>query len=178
MTREEYYDQGMAEFAMAEYGKAIDCYQKAVGVDPDYFDAWHALGMAYLRAGKIQDAIAAGTVRACHDLSEGGLAVAAAEMAFGGGLGMEINVAGMPVPMRAAGPTTAALLFGESAGRFLVEVSPERYDAFLRIIKDCPFGELGRITPTGRVVIKSLSRIIVDVPISQALAAWRGTFNW
>jgi tetratricopeptide (TPR) repeat protein len=60
MTREEYYDQGMAEFAMAEYGKAIDCYQKAVGVDPDYFDAWHALGMAYLRAGKIQDAIAAG----------------------------------------------------------------------------------------------------------------------
>ncbi|MFB3891304.1 MAG: phosphoribosylformylglycinamidine synthase subunit PurL [Phycisphaerae bacterium] len=126
----------------------------------------------------VQDAIAAGTVRACHDLSEGGLAVAAAEMAFGGGLGLEINIAGMPVPMRQAGPSTAALLFGEFAGRFLVEVAPERYDAFLRIIKDCPFGELGRVTATGRIVINSLSRPVVDLPVSQALAAWRGTFNW
>ena len=32
-----------------------------------------------------------GLVRACHDLSEGGLAVAAAEMAFAGGLGMELR---------------------------------------------------------------------------------------
>ena len=60
MTREEHYDQGMAEFAAAEYEKAVDCYRKAIEVDPDYFDAWHALGMAYLRAGRIQDAIAAG----------------------------------------------------------------------------------------------------------------------
>ena len=35
----------------------------------------------------VHQAIAAGTVRACHDLSEGGLAVALAEMAFAGGLG-------------------------------------------------------------------------------------------
>ena len=45
---------------MAEFEKAIECYRKAVELDSDYFDAWHALGMAYLRAGKIQDAIEAG----------------------------------------------------------------------------------------------------------------------
>jgi tetratricopeptide (TPR) repeat protein len=60
MTKEEHYDQGMTEFAMAEYEKAIECYRRAVELDSNYFDAWHALGMAYLRAGKIQDAIQAG----------------------------------------------------------------------------------------------------------------------
>src|SRR3989442_14447368 len=60
MTKEEFYDEGMAEFSLAEFQKAIECYQKAVEIDPDYFDAWHALGMAYLRAGKISEAIEAG----------------------------------------------------------------------------------------------------------------------
>ena len=60
MTKEEYYDQGMTEFSMAEFEKAIESYRKAVQVDPNYFDAWHALGMAYLRANRIQDAIEAG----------------------------------------------------------------------------------------------------------------------
>ena len=45
---------------MAEFEKAIECYRKAVEMDAGYFDAWHALGMAYLRAGKIPEAIAAG----------------------------------------------------------------------------------------------------------------------
>jgi tetratricopeptide (TPR) repeat protein len=60
MTKEEYYDQGMTDFAMAEYDKAIDSCQKAVELDPQYFDAWHALGMAFLRANRIPEAIEAG----------------------------------------------------------------------------------------------------------------------
>lgn len=60
MTKEEYYDAGMAEFAQAEFERAIENYRRAVELDPNYFDAWHALGMAYLRAGKIAEAIEAG----------------------------------------------------------------------------------------------------------------------
>lgn len=60
MTKEEYYDQGMIEFSLAEFEKAMENYRRAVELDPNYFDAWHALGMACLRAGKIQEAIAAG----------------------------------------------------------------------------------------------------------------------
>jgi Tfp pilus assembly protein PilF len=60
MTKEEFFDQGMAEFAASEFDRAIECYRKAVELDPSYFDAWHALGMAYLRAGKVQQAIEAG----------------------------------------------------------------------------------------------------------------------
>ncbi len=44
----------------------------------------------------VHAAISAGCVRACHDLSEGGLAVAAAEMAFAGGLGMSLHLDAVP----------------------------------------------------------------------------------
>ena len=62
----------------------------------------------------MQDVAAAirnGTVRACHDLAEGGLAVAAAEMAIGGGLGVRIE--------------TDIDLFNESPSRFLLEVEDD-----------------------------------------------------
>jgi Tfp pilus assembly protein PilF len=60
MTKEEFYDAGMFEFSQAEFAKAIECYRGAVELDAGYFDAWHALGMAYLRAGMIPEAIEAG----------------------------------------------------------------------------------------------------------------------
>jgi Flp pilus assembly protein TadD len=60
MTKEEYYDQGMADFAMADFDKAITAYRRAIELDGRYFDAWHALGMAYLRAGNIPEAVTAG----------------------------------------------------------------------------------------------------------------------
>ena len=126
----------------------------------------------------LQAAIRGRCVRACHDLSEGGLAVAAAESAFGGALGVEINLAGLPAPMHEPGPSVAALLFGESAGRFLVEVPPDKYDTFLRIVKDVPFGELGAVNGTGRIVIKAKSGTLIDMTIEQAMSAWRSTFNW
>jgi phosphoribosylformylglycinamidine synthase len=124
----------------------------------------------------VQKAIEAGAVRACHDLSEGGLAVAAAEMAFGGELGVDVNIAPMPVNLYSA-PSEAAALFNESAGRFLLEVAPEHYDGFMRIVKDCPFGELGRVTATGRVVIRNGQKTLLDVAAAEAKAAWQGTFQ-
>ena len=64
-------------------------------------------------------AIAAGLVRSAHDLSEGGLAVAAAEWAFAGRLGLELDV-----------DSDLATLFGEGSGRYLVEVTPDDAAAF------------------------------------------------
>ncbi len=123
----------------------------------------------------LQASIEAGAVRSCHDLSEGGLAVAAAEMALAGGLGLELNVSAAPAD---GDVTEAALLFGESAGRFLVEVEPDKYDAFLRVVKDVPVGELGRVTDTGRVTISGGSGMLIDVTTADAKAAWQKTFDW
>jgi len=123
----------------------------------------------------VQTAVEAGIVRACHDLSEGGLAVAAAEMAFGGGLGVDLDLAAVPTTGEV---TRRAKLFAEDAGRFLVEVTPENYDNFMRIAKDVPVGELGRVTDTGRIVIQGGGDRLIDVPAEQAKAAWQSTFDW
>jgi phosphoribosylformylglycinamidine synthase len=125
----------------------------------------------------LQAAIEAGTVRGCHDLSEGGLAVAAAEMAFAGGLGVDLDIAAVPTA-GGTGASPVAKLFAESAGRFLVEVAPGHYDAFLRIVEDCPFAELGRVTDSGRIVIRSEGKPLIDLPLADAKAAWQGTFDW
>ncbi len=122
-----------------------------------------------------QAAIEAGLVRSCHDLSEGGLAVAAGEMAFAGGFGVDINLDAVPTN----GETSAAaILFSEYAGRLLVEVTPENHDAFLRLIKDVPLGEIGKVTDTGKIEIKAEGTNVVDLGIEDAKAAWQGTFNW
>ena len=66
----------------------------------------------------------AGLVRACHDLSEGGLAVALAEMAFAGGCGAQVLLGCVPRQIEAAGAdrVDAILLFSESATRLVCEV--------------------------------------------------------
>ncbi|MBS3734501.1 MAG: phosphoribosylformylglycinamidine synthase subunit PurL [Phycisphaerae bacterium] len=123
----------------------------------------------------LQAAIESGCVRSCHDLSEGGLAVAAAEMAFGGALGVALDLAAMPTRGDAVG--AACRLFAEDAGRFLVEVRPDQYDAFLRAVQNCPVGELGRVIDDGRVRI-TVGDARIDVSADDAKAAWQGTFAW
>src|SRR5207253_3141203 len=62
----------------------------------------------------VHSAITKGLIRSCHDLSEGGLAVAIAEMAFAGGVGADVtslNASELPEVTR---------LFSESATRFLL----------------------------------------------------------
>ena len=70
----------------------------------------------------VHAAIVQGCVRACHDLSEGGLAVAAAEMAFAGGLGLSIDLSSVPNESELS---EEICLFAESNSRFLVEVPPQ-----------------------------------------------------
>src|SRR5262249_15722326 len=68
----------------------------------------------------VHEAINNGLIRACHDLSEGGLAVALAEMAFAGGCGANIRLADVPRDdslFPGAENFEAALLFAESASR-------------------------------------------------------------
>jgi phosphoribosylformylglycinamidine synthase len=70
-------------------------------------------------------AMRADLVRSCHDVSDGGLAIALAELCIAGRLG--IDVGSLPHP----DPTTA--LFAESTGRLVVEVRPDDVERFVEL---------------------------------------------
>jgi len=116
-------------------------------------------------ARQLHRAIRAGQVRACHDCSEGGLAVAAAEMALAGGLGLSINLDA--VPADAAHPLIT--LFSESSGRWLVEVEPAQAAAFEESLRGCPAAEIGQVT--AEPVLRAGA---IELPVAQLEAAWRG----
>ncbi|TXM71734.1 phosphoribosylformylglycinamidine synthase subunit PurL [Methylobacterium sp. WL69] len=66
----------------------------------------------------VRGLIVSGQVDTVHDLSDGGLAVALAEMAMAGGIGAAL-------PEVPAGMATHAYLFGEDQARYLLAVDPE-----------------------------------------------------
>jgi phosphoribosylformylglycinamidine synthase len=123
----------------------------------------------------ITRAIDSGLVKACHDLSEGGLAVAAAEMAFAGGYGMELHL--QKVPIRNANRNDF-VLFSESNSRFLVEVSQEAEEEFEALMKGKVYAEIGSVTKIPRLCIYGLKgEVAVDTAISDLLTSWKRTFS-
>lgn len=119
-------------------------------------------------------AMQAGLVRACHDCSEGGLAVAAAEMAVAGGLGLKLHLSAARGPDD-AGRDDATLLFGESLGRLLVEVAPEDAAAFEARLAGLPCAAIGAVTaePFLRVFGADAAPVIA-ADLAALENAWRG----
>jgi phosphoribosylformylglycinamidine synthase len=154
---------------------------------------WHGLGaredtakmavpqvdlkMAPKIARRIADAIAKGLVVSCHDCSEGGLAAALAEMAFAGGLGIEADLRGLPKSKDCV--AVDMQLFSESCSRYIVEVEPEKYDGFAKLMLGLPFGQIGCITEDQMLVIKAHNgRQVIKAGINSLKQAWQKTFNW
>jgi phosphoribosylformylglycinamidine synthase len=119
----------------------------------------------------ITEAIDLGLVRACHDLSEGGLAVAIAEMAFSGGYGAEFDLGRVP---RKAVNRDDFVLFSESNSRFLLEVPDKARSQFDSLMGEKPFARIGCFTERPRLRVFGLNgRVIIDVSISDLRASWK-----
>src|SRR5262249_17280633 len=113
---------------------------------------------------RVHEAITAGLVRSCHDLSEGGLAAAVAEMAFAGGLGAGLAALGAAEERL----PDEALLFAESATRFVVEVRPEHEADFEAALEDMPRMKLGQTVQEPRLrVVGSAGEWVVWAPLAQ-----------
>jgi phosphoribosylformylglycinamidine synthase II len=135
------------------------------------------LKMAAKTARKISEAINAGLVESCHDCSEGGVAIAMAEMAFAGGLGIEADLRGMVKSSDC--PRSDTQLFSESCSRYLVEVRPENYDKFARLMLNLPFGQIGKVTEERKLVIKSQDgKKIINLELDLLKEAWQKPFDW
>lgn len=124
----------------------------------------------------VHGAIAAGLVRSCHDLSEGGLAVALAEMAFAGGLGVCVDVDAAPAAADAG--DVICRLFAESNTRFVCEVEPAHAAQFEAALAGLPVCRLGDVTADGRVRLRGRGADVVNCDIAALKEAWQKPLRW
>lgn len=112
-------------------------------------------------------AIRAGLAQSCHDCSEGGLAVALAEMCLAGRLGARARIDG--------GVPAAAGLFSESLSRLIVEVRPDDAAAFEALMTGAAVRRLGTVLSDETLVILNQDRsVLLEQPIGVLEKAWRG----
>ena len=57
---EDLFDDANGDLALGELEAAVEKYRRCTEMEPDFFDAWHALGMALMKVGRYPEAIAAG----------------------------------------------------------------------------------------------------------------------
>jgi phosphoribosylformylglycinamidine synthase len=123
----------------------------------------------------VTKAIDSGLIKSCHDLSEGGLAVAAAEMAFAGGYGLELDLS--KVPGKAL-ERDDFVLFSETNSRFLLEVLEQDRQGFEGLMNGKTCAQIGRVAKDERLVINGLSRkIVVNSSLEKLRRSWKKTLG-
>ncbi|MBU0528186.1 phosphoribosylformylglycinamidine synthase subunit PurL [bacterium] len=98
---------------------------------------------------------------ATHDISDGGVAVALAEMCFKNNIGCDVNISGK---LR-----TDTLLFSETGG-FVIEVSKQNTHKMEHILNNyyCKYFRIGKTTVDQLIKINN----VIGVPISKAKKSW------
>jgi len=122
-------------------------------------------------------AIEKGIVKACHDCSEGGIGVAAAEMAFAGGLGMRLYL--KQIPMGEQANRDDILLFSESNTRFLVEVAPKYRAKFEKMLAGVATGAIGRVANNQGLEVYGLTgKRVLSATLTELKEAWQKPLRW
>ena len=114
----------------------------------------------------LHQAILQGLVRSSHDLSEGGLGVAAAEMCIGGRLGLTMEL---------EAEDTLRTLFGETNGCLLVEVEPGNTAAFEKLFQTLPSLRVAVVTAEPNFVIQKAGKEISFAPVDDLVTVWNIT---
>ncbi len=115
-------------------------------------------------------AIDLGLVRSCHDCSEGGIGVAAAEMAFAGELGAAVDLAFVPVD---GAMRDDHILFSESNSRFIVELDKAHVERVTALLEGVPCAVIGETADTGRFVVRNGDGTLLDEDIRDLKEAWQ-----
>jgi predicted Zn-dependent protease len=59
-SAEEIFDHASGDVAIGDLDSAAEKYRRCVALDPNFFDGWHALGMALMKLGRFDEAVEAG----------------------------------------------------------------------------------------------------------------------
>ncbi|MCB9475544.1 MAG: phosphoribosylformylglycinamidine synthase [Deltaproteobacteria bacterium] len=128
---------------------------------------------------KLHEAIKNGLVRSCHDCSDGGLAIALAETAFAGDLGMRVDLSKVPTGADSAWRLSREqLAFSESAGRFVVTIRPESKAEFEKTIGRERLGCVGEVSGDKDFVLHDNTGEFCRVTIDELKAAWQATLDY
>ncbi|HBL17234.1 MAG TPA: phosphoribosylformylglycinamidine synthase subunit PurL [Elusimicrobia bacterium] len=115
-----------------------------------------------------------GLIATAHNLSEGGLAVAAAEMAIAGDISMHIDLDEVLRTKGVADPVT--ILFSESPSRFLLEIAPDKERAFLQAMKGVPLARIGATIANPVLRVTGLDGCpIIEESLHDLRHSWRET---
>jgi len=115
-------------------------------------------------------------VNACHDCSDGGLAVALAEMCIAGRLGADVDLSCVP-----ASPDCAAaleILYSESHSRFIVGVPSENVASFERLFAGQWLSPIGRVTPDAKLTVRTKGRLLFQEDVEDLALAFKATLDW
>jgi phosphoribosylformylglycinamidine synthase II len=120
-------------------------------------------------------AMGEGVIKSCHDLSEGGLAVAASEMAFAGGYGLKMDLRTLQSKLITRNDF---LLFSESNSRFLVEVAEQDRFAFEDLMKNKACAQIGKVTKDQKLLVYGLNgKVVVDAGLDELRRSWKKTLS-
>jgi phosphoribosylformylglycinamidine synthase len=121
----------------------------------------------------LHEAMRRGLIRACHDLSEGGLAAALAEMAFAGGVGADVT------ELRGGSLPDDVALFSESTTRFVIEAAPANAAAVQEVFAGLPLTPLGRTVKEPRLrIVGTNGEWVVWTNLADLKEAWQKPLRW
>ena len=118
-----------------------------------------------------------GLVRACHDISDGGLGVALSEMAFAGNLGADVSLEAIPHGEQIDRDDT--LLFSESNSRFLAEIEPVNREEFENTMRGNAFAVIGSVNASDSLNIRGLKgKLVISLPLMTLKESWQKPLRW
>ena len=114
-------------------------------------------------------------INAAHDCSDGGLAVAIAEMCVGGRLGADVNLDAVPThgELDATG-----VMYAESASRLVVSVSADKAEAFEAAFAGQVCAYIGDVTDTAKLILKGSDKIVIEESVEELATAFKATLDW
>jgi phosphoribosylformylglycinamidine synthase len=110
--------------------------------------------------------MATDAIIAIQDMGAAGLTSSSVEMAGKGGVGIDLDLD--QVPQRERGMTAYEMMLSESQERMLMVLRPDREDVARRIFEkwELDFAVIGRLTDTGRIVVRHQGRVEADIPLA------------
>lgn len=132
-------------------------------------------------AAAVAALIAERRIASAHDCSEGGLLVAAAEMAFAGRVGLDLDLTNLPTASAEIELDLTAKCFAESPSRYLLEIAPDQLDGVIKALREqrVPFAQVGGFAEHQNLTLRTASRgQVLTATLDDLRNAWLEPLDW